>query len=329
MKIALDVGYGSVKIVSGRSQNDLANLIYPAAAAPLAQRDQSLSGRIEGGVTVDVDGVPYSALVEPSRFENFARPLHQDYTTTPAYKALFLAALQVVGAPEVDCLVTGLPTRHAFDESRRAAVRQLMAGTHQVSPHLRVRVREVRIMSQPVGAFVDHVYQTRSQIALQSNVLVLDIGFGTADWAVLHQGNLRSQSSDSSFQAMSVVLERAATQINANYRGARLQVERLESALRAGQSAVPLFGQMVEMAPYLNEAAAEVVPVVMSELMRRVRNEAGQIDMVILAGGGANLFRSGVEQVVTGPPIHVSADPVHANARGFWLSTLSRSARAA
>lgn len=328
MRLSADLGYSSVKLVYGRSRAEMRQAIYPAAAGPLESRTKNLSGRVEGGVTIPVDGDLYSAFVLPDSFTEFTRPLHEDYIRSKAYKALFLAALQTLGVDEVDEVVTGLPSRQALDPKMCQALTELMVGKHQVSAHHHVRVGRVRVVPQPVGAYVDYMARVGPESVRDSNVLVVDPGFGSVDWSAINRGNLNQLATGTSFQAMSVILEQAAKAINDDL-GSRIAAERLEEALRNDAREVSIFRKPLNITPYIEAAAEKVVGKVMDEMLRQARTQTGQVDVVLLTGGGATFFAEAVKRTISGPDVEVAPEPVFANARGFFLASIQQQRRKA
>lgn len=325
--LAVDLGYSNVKLVYGSSLKDMAKILYPAAAGPLSLRDKNVNGGgVQGGITVLVDGEPYSAFVPASSFQNFSRPVHEDYIRSRSYRALYYAALHHLNVPEVEEVVTGLPTKHYLDARFRDELIRLMSGAHQITPHMRVHVRRVKVTAQPVGAFVDFMASANMPGLAQSNVLVVDPGFGSTDWALIHSGNLRDSGSGSSFQAMSVVLEGAAKLINADL-GSRITLDPLEIALRNGEDVIYVYGEPVTITPYLERAAEPVVGRVIDDILRQSRTEAGHIDVILLTGGGARFFQKALKGAINGPKIHHMPDPVFANARGYYVASLGAASK--
>jgi plasmid segregation protein ParM len=320
--LGLDVGYSNLKLAIGEAGTTPQVLVRPAGAAP-AER---LGERVAGGhgpadaVLVDLGGTPWAAATEPARFEGWARSLHADYSTTPAYRALVSAALALANRSQVDRLVTGLPVAQAQDRARREALRRLLLGTH-LTERGRITVADVRVVPQPIGAFVDLLYAEREPALLQrieeGTVLVLDAGFYSFDWAVIVAGELRRGASGTSLEAMSVVLERAAAHI-AEQHGGRPQPLALEAAMRQGRTQVRIFGQAVALAPVLTEVAAEVGAVALEALRQGLRREATNVDLVVLAGGGGALYGEPAGALFPGALVRLAREPVAANARGFF-----------
>jgi plasmid segregation protein ParM len=153
--VGLDVGYSNLKIAVGEAATAPQVMVRPAGAAPLDRLGERVgTGRHQDAVIVDVDGQRWAAAVEPARFEGWQRSLHADYAATPAYRALVTAALVLAERPVVERLVTGLPVDQARDARRREALRRALIGRHDTESG-GVEVRDVRIVPQPVGAFID------------------------------------------------------------------------------------------------------------------------------------------------------------------------------
>jgi plasmid segregation protein ParM len=235
--IGLDVGYSNLKIAVGEAGGSPTVIVRPAGAAPLDRLGERIgSARLPDAVVVDVDGQRWAAAIEPARLEGWQRSLHADYAATPAYRALVKAALVLAGRPVVERLVTGLPVEQARDPRRREALRDALLGRH-VTERGTVEVGEVRVVPQPVGAFVDLLWsdldgETLARIE-EGTVLVLDAGYYSFDWALVVAGELRRVASGTSLEAMSVLLERAAGLL-AERHGGRPQPLALEAALRQG-----------------------------------------------------------------------------------------------
>ena len=319
--IGLDVGYSNLKIAVGEAGGSPVVIIRPAGAALLDRLGERIgSARLPDAVVVDVDGQPWAAAIEPARLEGWQRSLHADYAATPAYRALVKAALVLAGRPRVERLVTGLPVDQARDPRRREALRDALLG-HHVTERGTVEVGEVRIVPQPVGAFVDLLWsdldgETLARIE-EGTVLVLDAGYYSFDWALVVAGELRRVASGTSLEAMSVLLERAAGLL-AERHGGRPQPLALEAALRQGREYLLVPGQRVPLKPVLEGAAREVGAVALEALRQSLRREVTNVDLVVVTGGGGALFGRLAVDLFPGAEVRLARDPVGANARGFF-----------
>lgn len=188
--VALDVGYSNLKVAHGPRGADPRVLVRPAGAAPAPYVDQAVRNpAVTGVVAVEINGRPWIAGIEPSRFEGWNRSLHADYPASDAYLALVRAALALTDERYFDLLVTGLPVSQADDAQRVTALRQRLLGRHVlgVDSGVTVDIAEVHVLPQPVGALMDLVVTAEDGLLDQVEegvVLVIDTGFYSFDWAL-------------------------------------------------------------------------------------------------------------------------------------------------
>jgi plasmid segregation protein ParM len=88
--------------------------------------------------------------------------------------------------------------------------------------------------------------------------------------------------------------------------------------IRAGKTLLPIPRHQVPISEPLKLASEKVCPMVMNHLQASMRTKQNDISIVILAGGGAEYYRSAVEAIFPRAEILVPKESVTANARGFW-----------
>lgn len=316
--MGLDIGYSNLKVCFGEAGEIPEGLCYPAGAAPVERLPGGVrSGKGFEGFRVQVDGRLWATGIHPRRFEVWERSLHPDYAATPSYRALFYTALVLSGRDEIDRVVTGLPA--AQYEERRAAL-SWMAGVHSVAAKRQVRVKEVKVVPQPVGGFMAALGEVEAEVAevlAEGRVLVVDPGHFSFDWVLIQQGELQKRSCGSSVEAMAALLEGAAAKIGEDF-GGRVEADRIEQALQEGKEHILLFGRKVEIAPYVEQAVREVVPVAVERLRVAMRRQEGDLDALVLVGGGAAWWEGGIRELFPKVPVIRPVDPILANARGFF-----------
>ncbi|WP_022949784.1 ParM/StbA family protein [Methylohalobius crimeensis] len=315
----LDIGYSNLKLCFGETGETPKTAIHPAGAAPAERLPGNIRpGSGNEGFRVQVNGKSWAAGIHPSRFEIWERSLHPDYSHTDSYKALFYTALIMGERDEIDLLVTGLPVTQ-FDEKRESLTGE-MQGEHTVAGKRTVKIKRVEIVPQPVGGFMDALANAdadTTEMLAEGRVLVVDPGHFSFDWVLINGSALQKQSSGSSTEAMSAVLETAAAEISDDY-GGRIEPDRIEQALQQGKNHVLLFGKKVDFAPYLDQASREVSLVAIEKLRTAMRKEVESIDAVIVPGGGAKWWVPITKELFPESRVISPDEPILANARGFF-----------
>lgn len=317
--VAVDIGYSNLKVLTGEHTSEPTVAILPAGAGPLSAMPSGIGLRQdEQHFVVTVDGEQWAAGVEPGRLQNCERELHPNYASTKAYRALCYAALARAGRQQIDCLVTGLPVAHYQDPARREELRAMLVGEHQITANRRVVVKSVDILPQPVGAYLDTIeHATGIEDFEQARTLVLDPGFFSVDWVLLDNGEMRSANSGSSANAMSMLFDVADDLVHQDHAG-RLGRDQIERAVRGGVKQLQLFGQRIELEPYLIKAAKRTAATALTALKQSIRGERREVDFVLLAGGGATVYTEAAREAFPRARVMVPKAPVLANARGFW-----------
>ena len=322
--LGLDIGYSNVIAVFGNGEHEAESIVRPSQAAQLSAIPGD-SGLRAGEVLVEVNGEQWVAFAAPGRVQE-GRELHENYTTSLAYEALFKASLlHAAGEGDViDVLVTGLPVTQARDGSYVDAVVQMMTGTHRIAPQREVTVKQVIVVAQPIGTLTDvYCNSENAHIVEESVSLILDPGFFSVDWVLFDHRELVPKSSSSSVRAMSVLLEACNEEI-AKEHGGIPGTEKIEHALQSGRDFILLFGRQVSLEPFLKKAADRVIPGVMTAIKKTLRFLNGRaVDCVILGGGGAQIYEQYAAREFPESLIVKPSNSVKSNAYGFYSIALS------
>ncbi|WP_342632797.1 ParM/StbA family protein [Marinobacter alkaliphilus] len=317
--LGMDIGYSNLKLAFGESGRKPETALFPAGAAPEDYVSKSiLASHSKGGFEVKVGGETYVAGIDQSSIDGWTRVLSSEYPFSDDYKALFHAALMVTEKSEIDMLVTGLPVEQSVSDEFKAKLIDHLTGQHEISEGRFVTVKRVKVIPQPVGAFIDYLMTVDDpRIVQASRVLVIDPGFFSVDWCAIDKGNFDKSSSDSSQDAMSVLLEEAGRLLTADT-GRPFDLATLEDAAR-GDRLVPVFGEMKDLNLYLDLAAGNVSENVMKAVRQKMRRSKIQgADFILLAGGGAEHYKDAASKIMEGSKVVTGEEPVLANARGFF-----------
>lgn len=330
----LDVGYGNLKIASYRQGDQhSSSIILPVGAAPASKAAKSMgSGGIDvgEGAVVSIDGEAWVGGVSPLELQDFARPTHANYPKTKEYLALYYTALSKLNTDRVNVLVTGLPVKQFYEGKADGQVVDLqrrLEGSHHISRGRTVTVDRVVVVPQPAGAYTDLVQSDPSLASDRDRfALVLDVGYYSTDWVLIQGGKVADGSSDSSTDATSRVIEKAARQISVANGNLRVSPARVESALRAGREMLAIGDREVDYRAFVAAAANDVGEQVVAKVHSSLRGLADLIDVVALTGGGGELLERPIRAAFSGSKFALSKDPVTANARGFLALARSMSA---
>ena len=317
--VAIDIGYSNVKlaVAHGSASNEK---IFPAGVAPAESYHNALAHTGDDeSVQVDVNGDRFVAAVAQHCMGGHIRVLDDNYTDTADYKALFLAALFHSKTESIDMLVTGVPAYQLKDKARIERMKAQMQGAHKVNGSRHVRIKEVKVYGQPMGAFADMFVKASEQerkLIKQSHVLVIDPGFFSVDWVMVSHGSVVDETISSSKKAISVVLKTACDLIKRDYDIAPSMMD-LEAAIRAQSKFVLAGGSKVTLAKYLDQASQPAASIVTRQLQSDLRELDYSPNIVLIAGGGADIYRKAIAGMFPKADVRLAASPVLANVRGF------------
>lgn len=315
--VGMDIGYSGLKIAYGAAaENRPMTLLRPSGAGPKDRLPHRITGS-ENYVITLVNGVPWAAATEHDRFQDYERELHKDFTSTDAYTALANASLALAGQPTVDLLVTGLPVIH-YTPGQISALVEKLTGRHRIAERREVEVKRTVVIPQPTGAYMDLLTTFEDpEFLTEARIVVIDPGYFSVDFVLIERGELRDKLSTSSTQAMSVLIGAANRLLMERY-GTGPGTEAIEVALRNGKSYVLVSSQKEELQPLLAAAALEVAPEALKALRASMRTGQANVDLVLLAGGGASIYEQTARDLFPKARVMTADQPALANARGFW-----------
>ena len=246
--LGLDIGYSNLCVVSGDGDESKSNL-YPAGVAPVGKGADFDKGKGHD-TEVLVNGKGFVALIDQENMSSIPRTLSENYIYGDTYKALYNAILLKSKRGTIGHLVTGLPVTQFADLKTRTALIKRLEGLHKLTDEAQVLVRKVDVVPQPYGAYLDALNrQEYTEAFAAADVLVLDPGFFSVDWICVNRYKLQWDLSGSSTGATSRILEEAKSLIEAKL-GSRLDIERLETALRHGAKSIYVGVEQSDYRPF-------------------------------------------------------------------------------
>lgn len=321
--LAVDIGYSSTKIAygaRGTPANEFSTLIFPSIAAPTTRVAQSIGARENSADDIKIwyEGTEYSACIRPE-YTRSVRAVHEDYYLEDTYQVLYRAALHLTGEDEISCVVTGLPVTQAQDTRRVNRLRDLMMGEIQTTKGRVVKVNDVKVVPQPVGAYLEMIAEwDGSREILHGNIIVIDPGYFSVDWLAIKNARVQWDASGTSLAAVSKVLKDASDLLTQST-GGWVDPETIESALRDGEERILSMGQPQPFKQPLLEASKFHAKEAVRSVRTALREQRAEPGIIVMAGGGAKIYRQSVEESFPDWRIWTGRYPAVSNVRGFWL----------
>lgn len=329
---AIDVGYGNVKYVASHSKGmPIACSLFPSLAPQAAANGDLGSGVFarRNTVPITIGGLRYEVGrdAELAQDMSYGRVLDGDYSMSDTYLALLRGALYYMRQPVIDMLVLGLPVSYYDQFAERLAERVI--GKHSIpdfraedpntAPVIEVEVKNVRVIPQPIGAFMDHSTGNGQYNRMRTQMnLLIDPGYFTLDWVVAKGVKMINSRSGSHNGGMSAILRQIAEQIAPVIETPQIDVAILDRALSEGCNPFFYSQEFTDWPKYVavgKEKARQALQALATKVGSGV-----DIQNIILAGGGATFFLDVVKEKFPKHTVIVAENPVYANVRGFQLA---------
>jgi hypothetical protein len=218
-------------------------------------------------------------------------------------------------------VVTGLPSKHYSEESRSVVEGQLL-GEHTVHVDGAPRtftVKEVHVILQPLGTLTHLLIKDDGTVRQEGLALtktgkrsvVVDIGWGTTDVAVLEGSNLLEYFGldTAMLEAYEGILERLELRNE-------ITPFEAEQQLRGG-SVIEYGGESYDAEQIRTDVLKSTARSIISKLKNRISLEP--FDAVVFTGGGVAALIENIKEAAIDIPNAVPVrEPQMANARGYY-----------
>ncbi len=321
MRIAVDVGYSSVKGISEHGR-----VMFPSVTSPATE--DLLAGAIQCGAlqhsvrihrtmnNVEEHLVGDAALMSTSATGFLA----QREKPNGVHDLLLLTAAYLLASGHEDCLDVAIGLPISYYKAQRD---ELKARLEKLSTWVSVdggaerclHFDRIAVIPQGAGALM-----TAGQLPASGLVALLDIGSYTTDYLVfdIRQGQPVpvSECCGSVEAGVSLVTMALAAEFQ-RQAGAPLPARMHEATLAKVLAGEPLVyqGRPVELHKALTAAREQVGNLIASSVAASLRARVGFVQQMLLAGGGALLFETEIDKALS--CVRVIDDPVFANAKGF------------
>lgn len=313
---AIDVGYGQTKYVRAAQAGEIRCDSFPSLAYP-QPRDpsSSLGADRRDTVAIPIGGMFYEVgpdvVLASDGFR--AHQVHDDYIRTPEYMALARGAMRLMQVDVIDLLVVGLPVAHL--RTRKDELAKLMTGVHDLGSGRSVLVQKTLVVAQPQGALFDRIATKGNELLNEAQWhVVVDPGSRTFDWLVIRGKKLSAKRSHSVNRGVLDILQLIAEDVSAEIGRPYQSIEAIDLALRNGSSLV--IGKRTYGLGRMRAIADSVAQQAVGAMLRQLGG-VDDVQSVLLAGGGAHMFKKALKDAFGVQRVVEPQEPMFANVRGF------------
>jgi plasmid segregation protein ParM len=326
MNAGLDVGYSHTKAVSGERRVHFPSVVgtpdrarFSLNGADFANPADSANPRADSIILTEPQAVAVGeGAVMQSRFLH--RREDRRWIESPEWYALTLAALTELSTAHWAelRLVTGLPVAF-FDD--RALVRDRLLGEHRTQREGRggqvFKVLDVRVIPQPFGALLaaclDDKGRVKDKDLSTGRVGIIDVGGKTCNLLAVHRLSEISRETASVNAGAWDAVRGLRDYLAREYPDLELRDHELVDAIKARETRY--YGEPVDLGPVLDSILEPLAEQVIAQA-GQLWNGAASLNAILVAGGGALLLGPYVARHYR--HARTVADPVFANALGFW-----------
>jgi plasmid segregation protein ParM len=314
MQTGLDIGYSHTKAISGDRRAH-----FPSVVGTPDKARFSLNGNAQSISLLEPQAVAVGdGAVQQSRFLH--RREDRRWIESDEWYSLFLAALTEL-TPAHWCelrIVTGLPV--AFYDDKQTVKARLL-GDHRVHREGNgaqvFKVTACHVIPQPFGALLAACLDDRGRIIDKTlaggAVGVIDVGGKTTNLLSVNRlaeiGRETASVNAGAWDAVRAVRDYLARE----YPDLEKRDHELVDAIKA--RGLNYYGEPVNLGPVLDTVLEPMAEQVIAEA-GQLWNGAANLDAILVSGGGAHLLAPYIARHYR--HARTVADPVFANALGFW-----------
>lgn len=233
------------------------------------------------------------------------------------------------GKNQILRIVTGVPSSLAKNDKITSLIKEKLIGKHEIKAvtfedvmPVDFEIAEVVVVPQPLGTMYDYVYDDDAdelnEKLLDQRAIVIDIGWGTTDIAILE--NARVRSTFSFDIGTSDYISALQEDVNNNIPKASifsLTPHELDFKLLDSTVVETPFGKF-DLTEYVDKYKKEQAKRVYQEVMG-LGLEFNKFYKIILTGGGSLLYEEYLRELFDDPRILIKENAIMANCKGFWL----------
>jgi plasmid segregation protein ParM len=292
--IGVDLGYGFVKATDGKS-----DILFPAVVGQARNlryvNDEASEHNYINNMDVIVEGREYFVGDLANRQSDIVLfSLNENRMDEGISKVLLVTALSLLanGRNTDYNIVTGLPV--GFYTETKQTITQHFKGRHNITLRLNqqteqektLQVNEVKVLPQPFGSLFNLILDQNGALIDENmaaaKIGIIDIGFRTTDYIVIHSLENIDRLSGSSNTALSTAYIMISEMLRDEFRITK-PIYQLDEIVR--QSVIRISGKSYNLEEIKKHAFAMVAEKLVTEITGIWTNR-WELDMVFITGGG-------------------------------------------
>jgi hypothetical protein len=317
--LAADLGYGFTKgqaVINGETRSTFspsAVIVRPPVGFSIGQKH----------IGVEIDGVQYLVGSQVRKLVPTDRDhqLTSDWTKTDEWLALFITTASVLfpGGGQI-AVCTGLPLGH-YTEENKAFLQERIQAVTSITPlegdPIAVDFTTVRVVPQPWGTFLSLAFDARGELTndalLDRRVLVVDIGSRTTNLLVTIDLDTVDEESTTVLEGLWDCAARLKAW--AEDEGQPITSAQALDSLKSGK--YRWRGREYSCRDTADKILNDFAYRVQSAISARSGSGLGQIDKILVSGGGGAMLNGRLQRLIDHGDMTVVPDAFWANSTGY------------
>lgn len=354
--VGADIGNQYLKLFDGQSELPLIQTVYGRVPAQHQRRVIDLERRPEQAIDVEMvssTGISGRFFVgelagrtEGLQLQRLVTQRKSDAEHGPILLASGLALWAALQGRHVDELhanpVVGLPVAHyvadrkAYGERLKGSYRVTFHSTPDVTPGrtIRLYIDRVMVVAEGTAALMECAVDDQGQVLdpdlMNGWAAVCDIGAMSVDNPVFEERRVKPVGQGAGYSTyledglaryLDAIAQEVRQSAQHRYYPLRSRQDVVDAVLAGGRLA---WGRghsagerWIDITPVLDAHLGNFATQV-ANLIKRVWDDHPQLRRYLVVGGGATVLRRYLEGMLDGYPVSYPANPMYANARGFY-----------
>ena len=307
MQIAIDVGYGDVKVATKQGLFKFHNAIAFSGAASVDYGQNAL----EVFTFNDIEYVVGDQALLNSPFITRDYGYLYEYVPLLIYKALKMAN---VSLSEKIQLITGLSLKD-WDKAEQFGER--LTNIFVNNEYYKIEPENIKIVPQGKGIYID--YKSKNQIKENDYFAIVDIGYNTFDFLTFLNGKPVPNKNYANTLGVNTLIQEIQKILNRQY-NVLFSEQECKNHLR--QKSIRIGAKSYDITTIVHKEVQKYFKLIKNEIMAKNMELMNRVYGVVISGGGAYLLEE-IKANIFDHQVYSCAPYEFANVRGYLEELLN------